>query len=91
MSNSTFAVVLAFGAAALALWIQVRFPSLAPTRLIGTMLHAGVAYALLSLASDPDALTFGAIFFGLLPALVYALLCAIWMLRLTQTALGLSR
>lgn len=91
MSNGMFVIALAVGAAALAVWIQVRFPSFAPTRFGGTMLHAAIAFALLWLASDPNVLSLAAIFLGLLPALVYALLCTIWVLQLAQTALGLSR
>jgi hypothetical protein len=40
---------------------------------------------------DATASTFASIFFLLLPALVYALLSMLWVLRLAQTALGLSR
>ncbi len=91
MSNGMFVIALAVGAAALAVWIQVRFPSLGPTRFGGTMLHAALAFALLWVASAPSVITLGAIFLGLLPALVYALLSTIWVIQLAQTALGLSR
>lgn len=93
MSNGTFVFALAVGAALLAVWIHVRFPALAPERLGRTLAHAVVAFALLQLAPPlvgPAALLAG-VFLVVLPALVYALLSAIWMLRHLQTALGLPR
>jgi uncharacterized membrane protein len=94
MSNGTFVLALAVGAALIAVWIQVRFPSLGPERFGGTMLHAGVAFLILKVIvhlGDSTVSTFGAVFLVLLPALVYALLCTLWMLKLTQTAFGFSR
>ena len=93
MSNGTFVLALAAGAWFLALWLHVRFPSLAPERLGHTILHAASAFVLLqlmpSLGGSETALT--VIFVFVLPALVYALLSAIWMIRQAQVALGLSR
>jgi hypothetical protein len=93
MSNGTFVLVLAAGAGLLAMWTHTRFPSLAPERLGRTIVHAATAFVLLKMTSvfgeSPRA--FGVVFLFVLPALVYALLCTIWMLRHAQTALGLSR
>lgn len=93
MSNGTFVLVLAAGAGLLAMWLHVRFPSLAPERLGRMILHAATAFALLKLTSmfgeSSTALT--VVFLFVLPALVYALLCTIWMLRQAQTALGVGR
>ena len=94
MSNSTFVLALAAGAGLLALWVHVRFPSLAPERLGRTILHAATAFALLKLAalSGEGSTTVAITLFALvLPALVYALLCTIWVLQQAQSALGLSR
>jgi hypothetical protein len=94
MSNGMFVFTLAVGAALLAVWIHVRFPSLAPERLGGTMLHAALAFMLLNVTGHLGGSTlsmFGAVFLVLLPAVVYALLCTFWMLKLVQTALGFSR
>ena len=93
MSSSTFVLVLAAGAGLLAMWIHVRFPSLAPERLGRTVVHVVIAFALLQVASTLGASStvFTMVFLLLLPALVYALLCTIWMLQHAQTALGLSR
>ncbi len=93
MSNGTFVLGLTAGAALLALWVHVRFPSLAPERLGRTVLHAMTAFALLqatTLVGDSSTIV-PAVFLCVLPALVYALLCTIWVLRQAQTALGLSR
>ena len=94
MSNGTFVVALAIGAALLAVWIHGRFPLLAPERLGPTLLHAGVAFVILKLTvhvGGSNLSTFGGIFLVLLPAFVYALLCTLWMVRHAQTALGVSR
>ncbi len=95
MSNGTFVLVLTAGAGLLALWLHVRFPSLAPERLGRTILHAAAAFALLkttSMFGESTAVsTFVFVFVFVLPALVYALLCTIWVLQQAQTALGPSR
>lgn len=92
MSNHMFVLAFAVGAALLAIWIQVRFPSHGPERFGGTMLHAGIAFVILKIVTHVgDATLSGLAFLVLFPALVYALLCTLWMLKLTQTALGLSR
>lgn len=94
MSNSTFVLALAAGAGLLAVWLHVRFPALAPERLGRTILHAASAFALLKLTALLDGgstSAFVTVTVFVLPALVYALLCAIWVLKLAQTALGLQR
>ena len=94
MSNEMFVLVLAVGAAVLAGWIHARFPALAPEKMGKTALHTGIAFVLLKLTpgfGDSPMWIFAGVFLFVLPALVYALLCAIWMLKLAQTALGVSR
>ena len=93
MSNDTFVLVLTAGAGLLAMWTHARFPGLAPERLGRTIMHAATAFVLLKLTSTfgESSTTFAVIFLFVLPALVYALLCTIWVLRQAQTALGLSR
>ena len=93
MSNGVFVAALAGSAAALAMWIHVRFPSLAPEQLGRTMLHAAAAFLLLKVAAalGGGATAFVAIFVFLLPALVYALLCTLWVLLAAQAAFGLRR
>lgn len=94
MSNGMFVLVLAAGAGLLAVWIHARFPGLAPERVGKTLLHAGAAFVLLNLIpglGDSTAAMFAGVFLLFLPAIVYALVCSIWLLKLTQTALGVSR
>jgi ABC-type uncharacterized transport system permease subunit len=94
MSNSTFVLALAAGAGLLAVWVHVRFPTLAPERLGRTILHAAAAFALLkmtTLSGEDSTTVLGTVLLLVLPALVYALLCTIWMLRHAQAALGMQR
>ena len=94
MSNSNFVLAFAAGAALLAMWLHVRFPALAPERLGRTILHAATAFALLkltTLSGEGSTAVLGTVLLLVLPALVYALLCAIWMIRHAQSALGLQR
>lgn len=94
MSNGTFVLVLAIGAALLAVWTHARFPRLAPARLGRTVLHTACAVLVLHLlpfALDSALDVRLSILGVVLPAFVYAMLAAIWMLRLAQTTLGLQR
>ena len=93
MSNGAFVLVVAAGAALLALWIHVRFPSLAPERLGRAMIHAAAAFVLLKVVTlvGEGTAAFVTVFAFLLPALVYALLCTIWVLLHAQAAFGMRR
>ena len=90
MSNGTFVLALAVGAALLAAWTHARFPSLAPERLGRTIAHLVVASVLLQVTPGLGGSVgvFAAVFLLVLPALVYAMLSAIWMLEHARTALG---
>ena len=94
MSKELFVLALAVGAALLAVWTHARFPKLAPERMGKTLLHTGVAFVLLKLTpglGDSTLAMFPGVFLILLSALVYGLLCSIWVLKLAQTALGVPR
>ena len=91
MSSSAFAIVLSIGSALLALWIHVRFPKFAPEHVGKTLLHTGIAFALLRLSPgvvESPTMALITIVVLVVPALIYALLCSIWMLRHVQTAMG---
>jgi hypothetical protein len=91
MSNSLFVFMLSIGSALLALWIHVRFPKLAPEHVGKTLLHTGIAFALLRLMPgmiESPVIALITIIVLVVPALSYALLCSIWMLRHVQTAMG---
>jgi hypothetical protein len=90
LSNQLFMVALTLGAASLALWTHIRFPSLAPERLPRTLLHAALAFGVLMVTPHllDESAPLKGIFLIVLPALVYALLGTIWVLKQAQTALG---
>ena len=91
MSSNAFVCLLSFGSALLALWVHVRFPKLAPEQIGKTLLHTGLAFALLRLSPgmvESPTMAIITIVVLVVPALSYALLCSIWMLKHVQTALG---
>jgi len=82
------------GAVSLALWAHVRAGRLAPENARGCLLHAGVALVLCRVISPiaggmltgtgrPE-LRFIAVIGVALPALTYALLSFVWLIRLMQ-------
>ena len=87
MSNQMFVIALAGGAALLALWIDRRFPSLAPDGLQRLLVHTAVALGLLQLVPDSGgsvAFAFVVVFAAALPVFVYCFLIAVWLVRLWQ-------
>ena len=93
MSNHIFMVALTVGAGLLAIWTHARFPSLTPEHLPRTMLHAVLAFVVLMAMPHvlDESMPLKGIFLVVLPALVYALLGTIWILRQAQIALGVGR
>ena len=98
MSDEAFTLVLTVAAAALALWIMVRFTDFGPRSIIGGIVHVVVAMVMLRLVLPPalDAVGHSGLpasvylqIFGLaLPMLVYAFLSGGWV---TRAAIGLLR
>jgi hypothetical protein len=92
LSPTVFAACFLAGAVAIALWIEVRFPRLAPSSLRGAILHVGgtiVAAQLLTplathLLGGSAFLTLVSTFAVGFPALVYTLLVAIWVIRILR-------
>jgi hypothetical protein len=82
--ESLFAPLFLIGAGALALWIDLRFPQLAPQELRTRMLAVVGAVVVLVAAplvnSSPTA-AFATLFALVLPAFVFAFLTAVWLLR----------
>src|SRR3954447_12999318 len=94
MTMQTFAIALLFGAAAVALWVDQRFPSIAPTDLARALLRTIVVIAASQLLFPPvweaalarsPALV--AVFSVAFPVLTLVLLCAIWSIRQLQEKL----
>jgi hypothetical protein len=94
MSTQGLMFVVALGAAAIAVWLDVRLEPLTPRSAIATLGHtAGSIMALqvmpklLTLVvagSDSPARKMLAVMAVLLPVLVYCWLAAIWLLKLVQ-------
>lgn len=91
MSNHTFMLAFTVGAGLLALWVHARFPSLAPERLPRALLHAILAFAILKVTPGllGETVSIAGVFLVVLPALIYALLGSLWILKQAQTAFGM--
>ena len=90
MSPAVFIVALILGAAALGFWTDARFPGLEPRSIIGRLVNAGIAsfvIVLVPVPQSPGALQMLALIGLFLPALSYAFLTGIWLLRTLQGAL----
>ena len=90
-------VSFAVGAAALAAWFYVRFPTLAPADIRRALIHVGVAFVVTLGASqavasliEPGApvQTFATLFALALPTIVYTFLTGFWFLRVCQGMLS---
>lgn len=92
MSVNVFLIVFAAGAAGIALWIDARFPALAPASFRSCFIHAGVSLvlgqlivplAIQALAANGSQPVVLVAVLGLgLPALVYCFLAALWVMKL---------
>jgi hypothetical protein len=94
MNSQVFVLALAIGAGLLALWVEVRFPRLAPAGLVRVFLNIVAALALLHIVDgllgaigDHPALRFAVVFATALPALTYVFLSSLWVLRLMQSSM----
>jgi hypothetical protein len=80
MTAAAFLVTLVAGAAVLALWVDNRFPNLAPsgiTRRVAASVHAACVVGAVPL--EPTVASLVGIF---VPALCFAFLTSLWLLRL---------
>jgi hypothetical protein len=93
MTVPVVVLLIGVGAGAIALWIDARFPRLAPDEMRTALIHVGVSIVvaqlivpigmkvLLSLETVPATLL--AVFGVAFPAVVYALLAGLWVIKLT--------
>lgn len=98
MNAGVVVVFICLGAAAIALWVDVRFPRIAPRAVRSIVIHAALAVvagkllapAGMSLLLDAKStvLTMIAIFGVAFPALMYAFLVAVWTIKTAQGFLG---
>lgn len=101
MNAGFVTVLIGLGAAAIALWIDARFPGLAPRDLGRAVLHCiasvAVGYATTpafqALVSNEDPRsTLLAVFALGFPSVVYCLLAGLWLIKATHQSLsGLLR
>ena len=99
MTAQLYVLVLAVGAGALAVWTDVRFPSLAPGGMAGVLFHSFaamvalklIAGSIVGLTSGPFAMALAAVIGIALPGLVYAFITGVWAIRLFQGAYAGSR
>jgi len=98
MTVTQFLVALALGAGAIALWINNRFPGIAPARMVVAFVHVGIAMVIgMALVPAIDGFVEASVspltraivitFVVGLPALVYALLTSIWVILIAQGAM----
>jgi hypothetical protein len=96
--NAGFVTVLiGLGAGAIALWIDARFPALAPRDLAKAMIHVaasvavgyaiGPALNMLLTSEDPRIVLLGVFGIGF-PSIVYCLLAGVWIIKLAQRMLS---
>jgi hypothetical protein len=98
MSFSYYLLVLTLGAGVIALWLEARFGELGPRTTGRTLLHLGLCFAVLQLCpfgiklivagTEDPARKIAAVFLVVFPALVYAFLATLWLLKLIQ---GMAR
>jgi hypothetical protein len=93
MAPPVFAVLLFVGAAALALWLDVRLGEKGPRSLSQILMHALGGMLLLRAASHmvgaaegPAPLTI-VLFAILMPALIYVFLTSLWVLKMLRGAM----
>jgi hypothetical protein len=87
---------VALGAAAIAVWLTVRFPSREPRNVRWSFMHMGISIfavmlmpkliALVVNGSDLYVRKMAAVFVVVLPLLTYAWLATIWILKTVQRA-----
>jgi hypothetical protein len=98
MTKTEFLVALALGASAIAIWIHMRFPSIAPEGLRTAIIHVGIAlivgqaifpaFEAILPEMNPFARALVMTFLLGLPVLIYSLLSSIWIIRILQGALN---
>ena len=87
--SSSFLPAFLVGSGLLALWIDARFPGLAPASFSRRVLAACLACAALQVtpfAAGSASAAYASIFAFLLPAMVATLLTAVWLLRAVRDA-----
>jgi len=94
---TSFIVCIAVGAGAIAMWINLRFPTLMPWSMAKLLLHLVVAFVCVYAVKPGIEMILGSglpagrligVFAIAFPALVYNFLVCAWMIRLAQATGG---
>jgi len=92
--NVVFTSALFLGTAALACWVVVRFPRIAPRSIIirgaGTLASAQLL-GFIHVATDTTPKLYVSVFLIVLPALTLMWMCTVWLLQSLQETLGAMR
>jgi|GraSoiStandDraft_4_1057263.scaffolds.fasta_scaffold3483356_1 hypothetical protein len=98
MHGSLIAIELTVGAAILALWVELRVGERRPASFQRRIAHTAAAYAVLQLAGyglnrlvndgTPPTLRLLFVFLLILPALIYAFVVAVWVMRTLREAVA---
>jgi hypothetical protein len=96
MSVNGLMLVTAFAAGLLALWVDARLEGRTPQSMMGTFVHVPISAFIVTMSPKLILIVVGgtespvrkmaALLLAFLPALVYAWLSSIWMLKLLQRA-----
>lgn len=92
MNSTALVLIYVLGAGALAMWVEVRFGRLTPESMKARFFHLALALAVVQLSVPVLRLVVGngesvsrailGLVYVFLPALVYAFLTSIWLLKL---------
>jgi len=98
MSAGAFLIVFAAAGGAIAAWVDVRFPHLAPGSLTRTLVHVGIAMGVAQLVvpasmhllteTGSRSLSLVAVVGIGFPALAYCFLAALWTMKVLKRGLG---
>lgn len=92
--NIAFTSALFLGTAAIACWVVVRFPKIAPgsviVRSVGALASAQLL-GMINVSTETMPKLYVSIFALLLPALTLMWMCTVWLLQSLQEALGAMR
>jgi hypothetical protein len=84
-----FLTAFAAGAGAIACWIDARYASIAPASLwgrVGASIAAGLVLDYAKVSDSSHAAEYLSLFGFVLPAVIFALLTALWLLRALREA-----
>ena len=99
VNPGVFVIFLMFATFALALWVDARWPNLAPTDMWRALLHIGASVLIspmivdkgLEIGGRSPATMLVVLVAVVLPALIYCLIAAIWLVKVATGLIGRYR